>query len=151
MRSSFLPIPLTHRDSRPLSQAEQDRRESFNAHRRLKLPYTCYYFIGPNERVLLRLEEETHLGITSKSPYDSSQLEPYQKNYKKKKKRKIKRAAAPAHIQEKFTQEELRLLYIKQRQRQSPPSDLDQYFESLFGIKLSNENSNSTNPGRKPI
>jgi hypothetical protein len=56
---------------------EQDIRESFNAHRRLNLPLTRFYFIGPHEAILLRLEQEDHLGITSKTPYDPSQLEPY--------------------------------------------------------------------------
>jgi hypothetical protein len=34
-----MPIPLTQRDSRPHSQAEQDKEESFNARKRLKIPY----------------------------------------------------------------------------------------------------------------
>ena len=37
MRNSCMPIPWTHRDSRPCSQAEQDEEESFNAHHRLKI------------------------------------------------------------------------------------------------------------------
>ena len=31
-------IPLTHRDSRPRTQAEQDQEESFDVRKRLKLP-----------------------------------------------------------------------------------------------------------------
>jgi hypothetical protein len=37
MRNSAMPIPWTHRDSRPRSQAEQDEEESFNARHRLKI------------------------------------------------------------------------------------------------------------------
>jgi hypothetical protein len=34
-----MPIPWTQRDSRPKSQAEQDKEESFNARKRLKIDY----------------------------------------------------------------------------------------------------------------
>src|SRR4029077_13861100 len=43
MRNSAMPIPWTHRDSRPHSQAEQDNEESFNARKRLKIGYLQGY------------------------------------------------------------------------------------------------------------
>lgn len=94
-----------------MTQAEQDKIESFNAHRRLKLPCTTYYFIGPNERILLRLDEED-LRETSKNFFDGTQLQSYQKKkykYKRKKPRKKDRE----EIDEVSLREEREMLRIQ--------------------------------------
>jgi hypothetical protein len=70
-------IPLTQRDSRPRTQIEQDKLEAFNAHKRLNLPSISYTILGPNERILLRLEEEDPL--QDRGQWESASLQSFQK------------------------------------------------------------------------
>ena len=122
-RNSVLPTPLTQRDSRPLSQVEQDRIEGFNAYRRLKLPPVSYSILGPNERILLRLEEED-LRVTHKWHFQPYQLQEFQK---KKPRRKSRKRKVRKEVQEVRPQLKVRTPYAVA---------LDTHLESIFGIPI---------------
>jgi hypothetical protein len=111
-------IPLTQRDSRPRTQAEQDKIEAFNAHRRLKLPSISYRILGPNERLLLRFEEED-LQVTEKGQFEPYQLQEFQKKKPKKHKRprKLKEEKVP-QVRTRYT------------------VSVSEHLETIFGIPI---------------